>query len=158
MKLIENVLQCPRCQDSIYGLKKCMEHSCVILYNVKPEYEFDWIVLFPGLLHYEMNTGKSFMNLNWSIFMKEVCKELGLKSDNALNYIKKGFDHHKLWEVLEICYIALSDELLLPYVRHCLSENIECLEGYWEYANDAINDTYIYDQQMAFIFLHSLVI
>ena len=40
-----------------------------------------------------------------------------------------------------------------------LSENIECFtEGYWEYANDAINDTYIYGQQMAFIFLHSLML
>lgn len=53
MKLIENVLQCPRCQDSIYGLKDFMEHSCVILYNTKPQYDFDGIVLSTGLLHYE---------------------------------------------------------------------------------------------------------
>ena len=91
--------------------------------------------------------------------MKAVCKELGFKPENALNYIKKGFDHHKLWEVLEICYIALSDELLMPYVRHCLSENIECFaEGYCEYSNDAINDTYMYGQQMTFIFLHSFML
>ena len=43
----------------------------------------------------------------------------------------------------------------MPHVRNCLSENIECFgEGYCEFANDAINDTYIYGQQMAFIFLH----
>ena len=53
MKLIENVLQCPRCQDSIYGLKDFMEHSCVILYNTKPQYDFDGRVLSTGLLHYE---------------------------------------------------------------------------------------------------------
>ena len=84
MELIENVLSYPRCH--IYGLNNFMEHSCLILYDLKQKYEFDWIVLSAGLLHKEMD----FMNLNWIIFMKEIFKKLGCKSENVLNYLKKG--------------------------------------------------------------------
>ena len=73
MKLIENMLPYPRCH--IYGLNNRMEHSCVILYDVKQKYEFDRIVFSAGLLDKEID----FMNLNWIIFMKEICKKLGYK-------------------------------------------------------------------------------
>lgn len=127
---------------------------------MKPHCEFDTILLSLDLLQYEINAGiKSSMNLNWSVFMREICKELQFNRENDLNYIEKRFYHYKLWEDLEICYIALSDELLTPYVHQCLLENKECFaEGYWEYANHAINDTSIYGPQMAFIFLHSLML
>ena len=71
-------------------------------YSLTPEYEFHWLIPQSGLLHFKMNPGKSFMSLCWDVFMKEICKELGFQSENALKYIKKGSDHHKLWNILEI--------------------------------------------------------
>ena len=49
----------------------------------QPKLELDWIVPQMGLLHYEMNAGKSFMSLCWDVFLKDVCKELGFISPNA---------------------------------------------------------------------------
>ena len=82
--------------------------------------EFDWIVLLPGLLHFEMNSAKAFMELNWSLFMENIVIGLGFVSEKVLKYIRKGSDHHKLWQILEISYLSLTDELLLPYVRNCI--------------------------------------
>ena len=36
--------------------------------------------------------------------------------------LKKGSDHHKLWDILEIIYLAITDELLLPFVRYSLKK------------------------------------
>ena len=33
-------------------------------------HEFDWIVFPPGLLHLEMNAGRAFIKLLWSVFME----------------------------------------------------------------------------------------
>ena len=71
-------------------------------YSLIPEYEFDWLIPQSGLLHFKINAGKSFMSLCWDVFMKEICKELGFQSENALKYIKKGSDHNKLWNILEM--------------------------------------------------------
>lgn len=92
--------------------------------------------------------------------MKEICKELGFVSENAQMYAKKGSDHHKLWDILEACYIAFTDELLLPYVRSCQTKNIEpTVENYWdEFCLVVRNPNYIFVQQMVFTFLHALMI
>ena len=63
-----------------------------------------------------MNAAKSFINFCWEPFMKEICMYLGFVSENAQIYAKKGSDHHKLWDLLEIVYIALTDELLFDFV------------------------------------------
>ena len=47
---------------------------------------------------------------------------LGFVSENALKYGKKGTGHHKMWQN-EVTYLAMADELLLPYVRDCLRKN-----------------------------------
>ena len=49
-------------------------------------------------------------------------QELGITSKIGLKYAKKGSDHHKLWDILEIIYLAITDELLLPFVRHSLKK------------------------------------
>ena len=118
-KLVENVFTCKECYDSFYGRDSIENHSCYVLRQAEFENEFDWFVPIPGLLHLEMNAAKSFLSLNWTIFIEKVVKELGFTSENALKYAKKGADHHKLWQILEIIYLAAADELLLPYLRHC---------------------------------------
>ena len=51
---------------------------------------------------------------------------------NAQIYAKKGGDHHKFWDLLEIVYIALTNELLVEFVRFCIRNNMEPSgDNYW---------------------------
>ena len=159
LKLIFNVLKCPECNEIMYGKINFEDHTCFVLKNVKHSHEFDWIVPQLGLLHLEMNSGKSFMSLNWNVFMELICKELGFTSENALKYIKKGSDHHKLWQLMETTYLAMTDEVLLPYVRHCLQlKQDPTVAGYWAYNTESCNPNYIYIQQMVFTYLHAMML
>ena len=115
--------------------------------------------MLPVLLHFEINSAKAFMELNWSLFMENIVIGLGFVSENALKYIRKGSDHHKLWQILEISYLSLTDELLLPYVRNCISQcTTPTIKGYWEYCENIANPNYCYIQQMVFNFLHALML
>ena len=100
LKLIYNIHKYSKCNESIYGIKNFDNHLCVGAYSLTPKYEFDSLIPQSGLLHFEMNAGKSFMSLCWDVFMKEICKGLRFQSENALKYIKNGSDHHKLWAFL----------------------------------------------------------
>ena len=64
------------------------------------------------------------MSLCWKVFMKDVCKELGFVSPNAQTYAKKGSNHNKMWDLLEICYIAFSDEMFFQFIKYCDDGNI----------------------------------
>ena len=99
LKLIFNVIKCQHCSEIIYGREAFEEHPCKVVHDAKYDYEYDWIVPQTGLLHFEMNSAKAFMGCNWGVFMQDICKELGFKSENSQKYIKKGSDHHKLWQV-----------------------------------------------------------
>ena len=58
----------------------------------------------------------------------------------------------KVEKSLNSC-IAITDELLLPYVRYCLKINISpFVSGYWNWAEDICNPNYMYLQQMALTF------
>ena len=114
-------------------------------YSLTPECEFDWLIPQGGLSHFEMSAGKSFMSLCWDVFMKKICKELGFQSENALKYIKKGSDHHKLWDIPEITYISFTDELLIPFICHCNLPNIEpTVNEYWNYSTNIKNPNCIF--------------
>ena len=158
-KLIYNVLRCPKCNDVMYGRETFEEHICFVLHQVTPIYEYDWILPQLALLHLEINSGRAFLSCNWLVFMEEVYKVLGFVSENALKYGKKGTDHHKMWQILEVTYLAMADELLLPYVRDCLRKNTKpSVEGYLTSYNDAVESpSYEYAQQMAFTFLHAMM-
>ena len=159
IKLIENVFYCELCGESSYGECNFKEHTCCLLQNVTPSREFDWIVPTPGLLHLEMNCGKAFMSLNWCVFMEEILEScFGFVSEKAKLYAKKCSDHHKLWEILELVYLAFADELLLPYFRHCkATESDATAHGYWMFSTDAKNPNYVYIQQMVFTYLHAFM-
>ena len=67
--------------------------------------------------------------------MCEVCKVLGFVTDNALNYAKVGSDHHKLWDILEISYIAFTDELLWEFLVYAeLNSTEPATESFWEFS------------------------
>ena len=57
--------------------------------------------------------------------MKSICKEFGFSSKNAHAYARKGSDHHKLWDIIEVCYTAFTDELLLDFSRVCKQNTVK---------------------------------
>ena len=116
LKLIINVYGCLDCNEAIDGQENFESHLCSGAINGNKSFEFDWIVPQTGLLHFEMNAAKLFINFCWEPFMKEICMYLGFVSENAQIYPKKGSDHHKLWDLLETVYIALTHELLVEFV------------------------------------------
>ena len=156
--IICNVFRCTICNDCFYGTATYEEHKCFILHKHKSVREFGWVVPVNGLLHFEMNFARSFMKLNWKVFCSLVGYELGFRSPKAQEFLKKGFDHHKTWQFLEIIYVILSLELVTPYVKYCLAERKKAFtEGYWEWCNDIIDPNYVYIQHMVMTYLHALM-
>ena len=47
----------------MYGCKSFNSNLCTEVYDVDPVEEFEWVIPQSGLLHFEMNAGKSFMSL-----------------------------------------------------------------------------------------------
>ena len=159
MKLF-NVYRCLDCNEAIYGQENFESHLCSGAIHEDNSFEFDWIVPQTGLLHFEMNAAKSFINFCWEPFMREICMHLGFVSENAQIYAKKGSDHHKLWDLLKIVYIALTDELLVEFVRFCIRNNMEpSVDNYWSsFSKKVKNPNYAFLQQMVLTFLHALMI
>ena len=92
--------------------------------------------------------------------MKEICMHLGFVSENAQMYAKKGSDHHKLWDLLEIVYIALTVELLVEFVRFCIRNKMEpSVDNYWSsFSKKVKNPNHAFLQQRVLTFLHALII
>ena len=107
LKLIFNSHRCKESHETIYGLETFSNH--LFKGSTNPTYEFDWLIPQMGLLHYEMNAGKSLFSLCWDLFLQEVCRELGFVSQNAQAYAKRGSDHHKMWALLE--FVTLPSQM-----------------------------------------------
>ena len=48
-----------------------------------------------GLLHFEMNAGKSFLSLCWDPLMTQISKKLGFESEKVQIYAQIASDHQK---------------------------------------------------------------
>lgn len=159
MKLIFNVYCCSKCEERIYGIENFKAHLCFETLAIEPQYEFDWLIPQLGLLHFEMTATKSFMNLYWEQFMSKAYIELDFTTENALAYAKKGSDHHKLWDIIETCYIAFTDEIIVEVLLYCNLANIEPnVESFWNYLAVLKNPNFVFMQQMAFVYLHALIL
>ncbi len=91
--------------------------------------------------------------------MKEVVMTLGFRSENALKYMKIESGHHKLWRILEITYIALTRELLFPFMKQAIEAGeAPTLLGFWSYIDKVKNENYLYCLEMAFTYLHALML
>lgn len=84
--------------------------------------------------------------------------KLGYVSSKSLDYAKRCGDHHKTWSILEIIYIAVADELLVPYVRHCKEAGIDISVRIIGYGHTVENPNYCFMQQMVFTFLHAIML
>ena len=156
--IIQNVFRCPKCTDCFYGISTYKDHTCYVLYRTNELREFGWLLPVFGLLHLEMNAARAFTKLNWEVFMSSLGNVLGFKSTKAQAYLQKGADHHKLWHLLEIAYVSLSMELMVPYVRHCLSKNaVPSVDGYWNWSGEIKDPNYRYIQESILNYAHSLM-
>ena len=92
-------------------------------------------------------------------FARDIFSTLGYKTENALKYAKRCGDHHKTWQVIETIYVALVDELLVPFVRSAKEHGtaLTC-ENFWKWVEQIKNQNYIYMYQMVFTFLHALIL
>ena len=93
--------------------------------NVGSGKEFDWVVLRIGPLRVEMNMVKTFLAVNWEVFLSSLAKELGFTSDSALNYAKGAKTHHHSMTMLNILERGNWFELLIPYVRDRMANDLE---------------------------------
>ena len=77
------------------------------------------------LLLREIDAALAFEKLYWDVFKSSLRASLGFKYSKAQAfYFQKGSDHHKLWHVLEIMYLSLVMELMVLYVRDCVSKDV----------------------------------
>ena len=156
--IIANVWRCLKCNDCFFGSEAYNDHICFILKEDNPSKEFGWVLPNCGLLHMEMNAARSFVKMNWSVFTSTLGNVLGFKSPKAQAYLFKGSDHHKTWHFLEILYMAISYELVEPYVKFSLQHNEKATtQGYWKWSSEIENPNYIYMQNMVFTYLHALM-
>jgi hypothetical protein len=149
------------CEQVFYGSTSLMEHRCKILHEdvAQAEHQFGWLTPLPGLLHVEMNACKAFFDLNWEVSLKDICSSIGCKTPKAMECIRRCYDNHKTFQIIEMLYIALTDELLTPYVRYCYSVGIEAtVAGYWFWSDNVEDPNYLYIQQMVLTFIHSIML
>ena len=106
-----------------------------------------------------MNSCKAFFSLNWNIFVCDIAKVLGFKSEKALAYAQRCSDHHKTWQIIGLMYTGITDELLVPFIRSCKKDGIQpTVQSYWTWNQDVCNPNYAYMQQMVFTSLHAMML
>ena len=82
---------------------------------------------------------------------------MGFQTEKAQRVFRLGIDHHRSRQVLESCLGALSRELLLPYVRHSISNDEDPTSGGYNlwYENLVENQNYAFLFHVTFSYLLS---
>ena len=63
-------------------------------------------------------------------------------------------NHHKSWQILSILFYGTTDELLVPYIRQCLQQNIKpSVSGYHQWLTKVKNPNYIFLNKAIFHYL-----
>lgn len=123
--MIENEFKCDKCSYCYYSPSTLKHYNCYVSGTVKETHGFGWVLLMSGLLYREINAALAFEKLHWDVFKSSLRASLGFKYSKAQAfYFQKGSDHHKLWNVLEIMYLSLVMELMVFYVRGCVSRDV----------------------------------
>ena len=123
--IIHETFCCTLCHQSFFRTDKYKTHCKQTHGDGSIPYylEFDWVVLKPGGGHFEMNSIKSFVELNWVPFFSHLSERLGFKSEKAQYIAKVCRDHHKAWQMVLMFYFGSLRELCTVYVRDILMGN-----------------------------------
>lgn len=126
---------------------------------IKYYLEFDWVFLITGDGHYEMNLMKSFMELNWHVFMTSFVDEMGWKSEKAQRCALICSDNHKAWQMLLIFHLSTLLELVRPYVQKCVVETKQAsAEGFISFVKTQENNAnFMYLFEMACMYSQGLI-
>ena len=123
-RIVSSSQICDKCHKTFNGMDEFSKHSNSVHVdedNVSCTLEFGWVLLQPGPGHIEMNMVKGIVELTWDVFWRELAILMNFKSESALACAKKVSDHHKGWTLCRISRIAVTQELILPFVRQQLA-------------------------------------
>ena len=125
MKLISNTFVCTSCNASLYGLANIKAHASICSSSDARFYrEFEWVLFRTGDGHDELNMFRSFVELNWEVFYSDLARTHNFASLLAQASAKRCDDTHKAWQILLLFHIATLKELVLPYMRECMSNGL----------------------------------
>ena len=120
-RLIQEYLTCAACDKGFLGSELFEQHKKQHSELEEVHYirEFDWVLVHTGDGHYEMNMMKSFVELNWDVFMTLLVNRMGWTSEAAMRAAKLCYDNHKTWQLILVFHFGTLLELLTPYVKKC---------------------------------------
>ena len=131
-KLICSTFYCESCKSVVQCSQKefnrhLLTHNSDLSenYDVTKHLHFGNVMMITGAGHFEMNMLRGLMKLGWTIYYKEVARLLGFKSEKAMMFARSCGDHHQAWEIFNIVFRANMSELLIPYIRECISKQQE---------------------------------
>ena len=146
-RVIERTYICSQCKTIINGQSECEAHTNnddqhKTNSNLQYTLEFGWVLLQPGPGHIEMNMLKSYVNLNWHVYWEQMVEVFNFKSEAAKKSGIKVNDHHKGWTLARIARESLAKELLAPYVREQIAQQVPKLscEGYLKWVMTNVKD------------------
>ena len=106
-----------------------------------------------------MNMAKCYMKFVWNVCLSKYAELLGFRSAPAQNIIHKCYDHHKTMEILQGFYSGTSEELLTPYVRHCLERKQTVnVNGYFNWIDTVVTPNYKFLTEVVFTHLLGLML
>ena len=101
------------------------------------------LLLLPGLGHFELNMTRAVFKLLWDVVLEDMAKLLGYKSVRALASCNMCSDHHKAFQMIRILLFGTMDEILLPYVKTCISTSKSpSLRGFFDFLRAANDPNY----------------
>lgn len=118
---------------------------------------FGDIMFIPGPGHIELNSARLLLKFLWQPFMSYFVKQLGFRTPKAQQVVLNGVDHHRSKQLLSCSLEAISKELVVPYVRHCIQMKEEpCNYGYQLWVENVVTDpTYMFLYHVTFTYLLS---
>ena len=109
-------------------------YSLICKLMAKDPQSFGWLLLRPGGGHIEINMFRSFSDIYFDVFLRDIARLLGFQTQKALNYCKRANDHHKSWDILNIAMEGTAAEMVLTYVREAINENqVPTAHGFKDY-------------------------
>lgn len=150
----DNFFLCSICKEEVFKDSK-EEHKSKHEGEPVFRHALDDLLLRVGPGHFEMNMAKALLSFCWVPFLKTFAQCLGFRREKALQVVRSGIDHHRSRQILRAALDAISRELLVPYVRHCISENKNVsVDGYSMWMENEVNDQgYLFMYHITFTYL-----
>lgn len=145
----ETMLKCSQCEE-ICNLSDNHEHKD----HLEPL--FGSLLLRLGKGHVELNMARTLLDYLWQPIGSDVAKHLGFRSMRALEVVKKGIDHHRSLQILQIILEGLVLELLTPYIAELPGSVEASPTNYFRWvAAEVKSQNYLFFFDLAFSYLFS---